>query len=527
MKITFLLPTCEPESMFKFLLPTIHLLKPIKHLIEFNICFQPPYTKAEIHKVLAEFKRNYIKVNHMFKNYRVVKPYTPLIRMRNDCALMSPNSDIYGLLDDDMSFEFSDIVECIKSMINQFKTETKLSVVSFYNQPVINHKENFYSTNAGLFYRGGKFFGFKGLIPKSLNDFNTKVYTKIPYENENLIELFGGHQDKFCAMIRLATGTYGRCMINVPVNHLENRLTRGDQQHGWKNAEVLDGSITSFILKYFNKNFIDTHALTLFDTETNKLIYPYKYRDGKLKEQYDLYDERGIIKDWFSNINERYGYGNPYVVKYKQATYWSKWNNKKIRDKYNYLKSINILEHLPPDIVDEINSMVDVSKTRTKVITVFSIDYFGKNKFKNETAKDCYWSWNRSLSLPIRRQHYDFQLKIFDPRWENKDLIIFKNRYRNELQFFSDDEKEKLFILYILSKYPNHLYLNYDVFTTDNTNFVNEPIFDVDWKCIYNVDNINFFKNLFTKYKNKSISNLQLKNKIKKFTNKLNFEIKK
>ena len=277
MKISYILPTCEPKTMFKFLLPSIKNLRNISSFIEFNIIFQPPYEKPEIEEVLKEFKANNINVNWQFKDYKVIKPYIPLIKMRNDCALMSPDSDIYGLIDDDMAFESEAICENIKEMITKFETNPNLAVVSFYNQYIKNYRENFYSTNGGLYYRGGKYYGFEGLVPESLSDFNLAVHTRIPYENENLIDLFGGNQDKFCAMIRLATGQIGECMWNIPVTHLENRRRRGAKDHGWNEAQYLDGSVTQFIIKYFNKRFLETNFLTLFDTETDKLIYPYKY----------------------------------------------------------------------------------------------------------------------------------------------------------------------------------------------------------------------------------------------------------
>jgi hypothetical protein len=62
-RITFLVPTCEPEPMFKYLLPTVHKLYPIRDLIEFNICFQPPYTDEQINSVLDEFNKYNFKVN--------------------------------------------------------------------------------------------------------------------------------------------------------------------------------------------------------------------------------------------------------------------------------------------------------------------------------------------------------------------------------------------------------------------------------------------------------------------------------
>ncbi len=343
MKLTFILPTCEPNMMFKFLLPSISYLKPIKSFIEFNICFQPPYTKKEITRVLEEFKKCHIKVNYMFKDYKITRPYTPLIRMRNDCAMMSSNSDIYGLLDDDMSFEAASICSEIRTMISRFEHESKLAVISFYNDSEPNFRENFYSTNAGLFYRGGKYYGFKGLMPEYLTDFNKKIYTRAPYGHENLLELFGGHQDKFCAMVRLATGDYGDCMLAIPVNHLENRLEEGSKSHGWKDAEVLDGSITWFILKYFNDRFVETHGLTLFNKDLDCLIYPYKYDcAGNIKAEFDLYNEHGLLKNG---------------AKFKLY-----WKVKKYTKYLDYFNKNNLTEHLPKELLNYIEKVIEDAK---------------------------------------------------------------------------------------------------------------------------------------------------------------------
>lgn len=152
--------------------------------------------------------------------------------MRYECSMLSPKADIYGLLDDDMSFMDESICQYLVDLINDFDNDPNLGVVSFYNQPSINWRQNFYSTNAGLFYRGGHYYGFEGILPEYLNQFNSPVKTLIRYQNENLINLFGGFDDKFFAMCRLATGNTGKLVINVPVNHHENRPQRGCIAHG-------------------------------------------------------------------------------------------------------------------------------------------------------------------------------------------------------------------------------------------------------------------------------------------------------
>ena len=301
-RITFLLPTCEPDSMFMWLLPSIKRLKDIKDLIEFNICFQPPYSDLDIERVLNEFNKYEFKVNWFKHDYKVIKPYTPLIKMRNDCALLSADAEFYCLLDDDMSFLSDDVCNYFLKALNEFDSNNKLAVISLYNQPIENHRENFYSTNGGIIYRGGSFYGFKGLVPQKLTDFNIPVKTLYPYRGENLIDLFGGFQDKFCAMIRLATGMTGLSIINVPINHVENRPQKGSIAHGWDAAKYKEGSIAHFIEYYFNPIFLVTKSLTLFDKKLDMELYPYKYdQNGDIRDEYNIYDNRGF--SWQFNLD--------------------------------------------------------------------------------------------------------------------------------------------------------------------------------------------------------------------------------
>lgn len=305
-RITFLLPTCEPDTLFTYFLPTVNKLKNIKNLIEFNICFQPPYTNEQIDRVIQELDKQGFKYNYIYKDYEIKKPFTPLVRMRNDCALLSPDAEFYCLLDDDMSFEDESCCNSFIEALTLFDNDNNLGVISLFNLPCDNWRENFYSTNSGLIYRGGSFFGFKGLMPENLLEFKG-IKTRVPYEGENLLELFGGFQDKFCAMCRLATGLTGLTIHDVKINHVENRKLRGAIAHGWDDAKYKEGSIALFITKYFNENFLIYKSLTLFDKSLDKEIYPYKYdTNGNLKPEYNIYCYNGIKQEFYDNFQSYY-----------------------------------------------------------------------------------------------------------------------------------------------------------------------------------------------------------------------------
>lgn len=282
-KLTFLLPTCEPDEMFKWLYPTLHRLKKAKDFIQFAICFQPPYSNEDINKVIVELDNLEIPYKYIYKDYKVIKPFTPLIRMRNECAMLYPDSDLYALLDDDMSFESDAIVDFYKKVIRQFQNDPKLGVVGLEDYE--RRYENIFATNNGIVYRGGKYYGFKGLMPHRLTEFGD-VKTLIPYEGEDLLQLFGGFQDKFCAMCRIARGDKAAQITNVPTRHIENRKIRGAQGHGWDDARFLDGSISVFITKYFNPYFTLSMSMTLFEKNLMLKIDP-EYFDSKNSDKYN------------------------------------------------------------------------------------------------------------------------------------------------------------------------------------------------------------------------------------------------
>ena len=256
--LVFVLPTCEPDEMFKHLYPSLHYLKTGKNFIKFAICFQPPYTNEEIDKVIKELDNLEIPYKYIVKDYEVIRPYTPLLQMRNDCAMLYPNADYYALLDDDMSFTDESCVKYLKVCVDRLDEDPDLSVIALNDYP--RSYENFFATNNGIIYRGGKYYGFEGLVPHSLKAFGN-IHTTIPYEGEDLLKLFGGFQDKFCAMMRLCNGSKCDQLSYFPSKHVENRKERGAYGHGWDSAKYQQGSVSQFIIKYLNKYFLTLYSM--------------------------------------------------------------------------------------------------------------------------------------------------------------------------------------------------------------------------------------------------------------------------
>lgn len=276
-KLTFLLPTCEPQTIKKYLLPSLKYIKPISDIISFGICFQPPYTQEDIKEILEAFDG--FNVKYFEKQYVFTKPDTPLMQMRHECSMLYPDVDYYALLDDDMEFE-EGIDNFYLQAITEMNKDKKLSVITFSKRDLFF--ENKFFTNAGIIYRGGKYYNFEGFVPHKLPE---QCTTLVPYDGEDLVSLVGGHQDELCAMIRLACGEKSKSYINVPTKHRENRTRPGFLEHGWLDAEKSANSVNSFIKKYFNSEYSIKSRNLLFDEELKRKVnLKYGYCYELLKE---------------------------------------------------------------------------------------------------------------------------------------------------------------------------------------------------------------------------------------------------
>lgn len=281
-KITFLLPTCEPEEMFKWLLPTINILQPSKDFINFAICFQPPYSQKQINTVISELNKYNFNYKYIYKDYKIKVPFTPLLQMRNDCAMLYPDSLVYGLLDDDMSFVDIEVNDNLNLVLNSFINNSNLGVIAFKSEAFMERPDNNFATDNGLFYRGGISYGFEGLMPQNLYQFPNVNKLILNYENENLLELFGGYQDKFCALIHILNGEDAALKLVTSIHHTGNRKIRGAVGHKWLSAQELEGSISQFIVKYICRGFLLTTSAKLVNKSLAVELYKnynknYKY----------------------------------------------------------------------------------------------------------------------------------------------------------------------------------------------------------------------------------------------------------
>ena len=228
--LCFCLPTCNKEDMFKYLLPSLKNIGELKNYCCFSITFQPPYEEEDIKKVLREFDNLNLNYKYEYQQYEFERGKTPLIQMRNDCALRYPKALFYGMLDDDMQF-LDGIDRDYLNVLNYLLGNRNCSVALFL-PPIHNDEasrkfnmgleyadfENTnYFTESGLIYRGGIYYGFDGLMP------------------QDMLQYVGGRQDTLIAIWRILKGESSILTGNARCKHYQHRQIAGHSEYDWLN----------------------------------------------------------------------------------------------------------------------------------------------------------------------------------------------------------------------------------------------------------------------------------------------------
>lgn len=242
--LCFCLPTCNKEDMFKFLLPSLINIGELKNYCCFGIIFQPPYTEEDVKYCLTIFDELGLNYIYEFKKYDYAEGETPLIRMRNDCALKYPKALFYAMLDDDMSF-LPGIDKDYLNILNYMLEHRNISVANLFPpMPVDNQTESEdfdfglsyndfenadYFTSSGIIYRGGIYYGFDGLLPT------------------DMLNLVGGRQDILMAIWRVLQGDSSIKLENGHCEHYENRSSPGCCDYNWLSSTLQVCTCTSWL----------------------------------------------------------------------------------------------------------------------------------------------------------------------------------------------------------------------------------------------------------------------------------------
>ena len=251
--LSLVLPSNEPDTMYKYLLPSISNLSDIAKITTICLNFQPPYLNSQAVEVVEHIESLGFEVNWIYSRY-VIEPHkVPINKIRNDAASLC-KSLYYGLIDDDMIFNGT------SAKMNRRSGIQYLDAIHY----MMTHQ------NCGIMLMGGTLFRripryhigpvrldseyltSKGFIVKSLG-----YDSDYPFLPDGSIDLVGSDEEKVLAASRLYQGLYPAKFGNTRVRHYEHKdkCVSGADMYQWNSAKILDENNNKYIKDHYNPDY--------------------------------------------------------------------------------------------------------------------------------------------------------------------------------------------------------------------------------------------------------------------------------
>lgn len=278
--LCFCLPTVEPKTMRKLLLPSFERLKPIAEYITVAINFQKPYTECEMSEVVETLEKEGFRVRWRYSEYTFEKGAVPFNRIRNDCAELAPYAKLYALLDDDMTFEDGEnptVAEQYLGMALYMLTHPRCGI------GIMDGKKPFSDgTKITPVPITRPFLTGRGLIFRPLKSRFTDTGILFP---EDTLLLVGAGEEAVLAFSRLKFGFYIAAVSDTKAKHYENldkETVGGGEQYGWADGAVVIRPDSCVTWQRFNGKKDDGY----FDREQYFLAGGLAAEIEEVKEKY-------------------------------------------------------------------------------------------------------------------------------------------------------------------------------------------------------------------------------------------------
>lgn len=253
MKVGIIIPTCSPDDMENKFIPSLKYISELKGVAEFLIHFNgDEYSGAIIDTIVNML--HYLGWEYKYTFTKFPRKPVNLIRLRTECAILSPDCKYYMFADDDFRFVGSTpkidrssgqrYLEVIDYM-DYFDECGVVNVKSFLGgKPqwlkIVPTDHEMIATNRGLFLRNMSDHGFL-LSPKNTHHF------------------VGGLEETLFAYERIALGYFVAKQMNNPTVHLPGKVSEdADEIH---NSRIMDENIAGYIRErwgeweYHSRNF--------------------------------------------------------------------------------------------------------------------------------------------------------------------------------------------------------------------------------------------------------------------------------
>jgi len=240
--VGIIMPTCNPGIVFDRFLPTVEHITELNKTAKFLINFNGPRWDAATMLPVVYGLQNY--------GFDVRYDYTgnwdkpiQVLKMREQCAEMWPEADLYLFIDDDFKFvggtnkyPFSSGQRYLHSIdyMTRFPKCGLVNTKSFLGGTpqklkIKAAKHGMVATGQGLFLRNMSKHGF-GLWP------------------EELQEMRGGLEEQSACYVRIERGYYVAQQFNNPTIHITGRLSDWDDKpDNFHNTGVIDDNLAGWI----------------------------------------------------------------------------------------------------------------------------------------------------------------------------------------------------------------------------------------------------------------------------------------
>lgn len=247
-----LLPTNEPDTFFKYFLPSLNNMKEVAPITTIALNFQHPWNRISIEKAVLECEKIGFRVLYQFiYSYPIWSTgYVPFNKIRHDAAMLVPKSILFALTDDDFQYEknhpegnFSAGHQylCAVKYLLRFKRCGVVSMnrgqTNIPNDMIgMSSLDKTYGTGSGLIFRN--------------------MYPEFFVYPDDAIILKGAGEENIIGCSRVHNGLYPANMSNSATKHDEIRQSKevksGDEMYEWTKEEVADSNVNRYIDKTYN-----------------------------------------------------------------------------------------------------------------------------------------------------------------------------------------------------------------------------------------------------------------------------------
>ena len=268
--VGIIMPTCNPEIVFDRFLPSVEHITELNKTAEFLINFNGPmWHSQQIIEVVWRLQEYGFIVRHKYTG-NWDKP-VQVLKMREQCAEMWPEADLYLFIDDDFKFvgdtnkyPFSSGQRYLHSIdyMTRFPKCGLVNTKSFLGGTpqklkIVPTVHDMVATNQGLLLRNMKHHKFLLALPE-------------------LKEIRGGLEEQTMAYLRIEHGYFCAKMMNCPTIHRTGKLSDWDDDNtDFHNVGVIDENLAGWIRNRYDPNWDYQHRRL-----PPKLIEMYKANGG-------------------------------------------------------------------------------------------------------------------------------------------------------------------------------------------------------------------------------------------------------